>query len=228
MTKKRRQPTCGEVARARAQKARQRSRSAGRSFLEGEILFGVVLVSSLMAGLLMAPFPRRRQIPHDEVILIVRNRREEGGDDRPPNEYELGVPSPFRRRELGQGRYSSRPSYDRLMKDLRRPASRCEALSILCQRVDDPETRAWVNRRVHEDDINRLAIHVRPGVPEYMILQAWRAEVDADLAAAAVAAEGVTDLRRIAQAVESLRGDAVPGGPPKGTAPSTGFVPDLG
>jgi hypothetical protein len=229
---KSRQPTCLEISRARAQIVRQRSRAAGRSFLEGEILFTVTLLSSFMAGVVMFPFSRGRQLPYEELIAVVRNRHEdeEGGDSRPANEYELGMPSPLRRRELGHGRYHSRPSFDRLMKDLRRPAARCEATTVLCQRIDDPETRSWVVRRIHEDDINRIAIHVRPGVPEDVILRAWRAEVDADaeLAAAAASTEGVADLRRIARALESLRGDAAPGSPPKGVARSSRFVPDLG
>lgn len=85
-------------------------------------------------------------------------------------------------------------------------------MTVLCQRIHDPETRAWAVRRIHEDDIHRHAIPVRPGVSEDSLFQAWRVEVDADaeVAAAAASAEGVADLERVTLAPEPIGRDPFP------------------
>jgi hypothetical protein len=63
---------------------------------------------------------------------------------------------------------------------------------------------------------------------EGAILEAWRNEVDADLAVVAASEQGVADLTRIAQAIESLQGRTVAEGAAKDAARSTGSIPDLG
>lgn len=94
---------------------------------------------------------------------------------RGPNEYERGEFFRPRPKPPG-GRYASRPSLRRLMRDLRRPAARQDALEALLAIVSDPETRSWIVERIDDDEVNRISIFVRPGMSEEAVFAAWAAE----------------------------------------------------
>lgn len=152
--------------------------------------------------------PKRRSCWKAARIRVQRRRRPEGGrliflalvilellsppvsrswlfvapaDPEPlrrPNEYERG--ESFRPRNRPQhGRYPSRPSLARLMRDLRRPAARRDARRFLEGMIDDVITLRWVTERLDDGEVNRLAIYVRPGLSEESIFSAWSAEARA-------------------------------------------------
>jgi hypothetical protein len=185
MMTKQQKVSCTELAMARAVNDRKRMRSGIGSPLRGEILGAVMGVSSFMVNsivLIASSIGRGRPVivtPEEASTVRARRRRIEISD------YERGVPCPLRRRDVGHGRYHVSPSLWRLVKDLRRPSARWDALAALVSRISDEEVRAWVVDRVHACDLNRLAIHVRPGTTEETAMAGWRAELDADLAASA-------------------------------------------
>jgi len=128
-------------------------------------------------------------------------------------DYERGHPRPFRRLSSPNGsRYRSRPPMQRLMADLRRPAARADAAAALALRISDPAVRAWAAERIDKQEINRLAIWVRPGRSEEAVLAAWQEETEADLAEKAVTGRGMdiapdrADMLRVARLLETLAG----------------------
>lgn len=180
--------SCGELARARGHVARKRSREGLGSPLQGEVLFAVCFLSSLMSSLVVAGlrslfpkwFPFRLTEEEVAMIRLLRGEREE-----PPyiTDYERGgPPGPWHHNSVG--RYSARPSINRLVKDLARPAACDEALDVLLLRIGDATTREWVVRCVQEGRLHRLRMDVRPRAKEEVILEAWTAEAAFDLAEA--------------------------------------------
>lgn len=169
-----REKTCVEVAAARGRRARARALLAGGSPLRGEVLYGVMALSSFMALVVMLPFRPRRHAPF------------RGDLPERPIPRELGVPGPLFRPRTGQlhGRYGARPSIERIMRDLRRPAARDAALAALLARLGgDLATGVWVQEQADADDLRRLMVSVRPGMSEVAIIEAWRSAAAAELAA---------------------------------------------
>lgn len=195
-TKKRRKDCCG-VAMRRARRARQKG-------------FNPVLVWLLFMGaFLSAPFGLRallRRVPEYP-------NGHASPDDWPVTDYERGHSGPFKRRSSPNGsRYRSRPSMQRLMADLRRPAARADAATALALRISEPAVRTWAAERIDKEEINRLAIWVRPGRSEEGILAAWQEEAEAALAEKAEPTKGTdaapdrTDMLRVAKLLEVLAG----------------------
>jgi hypothetical protein len=195
-TKKRRKE-CYEVAMRRARRARRTE------------LNPVIIWLLFVWAFLSAPFGLR--------VLPVRVPGPMNGqasqDDWPVMEYERGHPGPFRRRSSPDGsRYRSRPSMQRLMVDLRRPAARADAAAALALRISDPAVRAWAAERIDKREINRLAIWVRPGRSEEAVLAAWQEETEAALAEKTVCrnatdtAPDSADMLRVARLLEALAG----------------------
>lgn len=195
-TKKRR-GDCYEVAMRRAQRARRTG-------------FNPVLIWLLFVwAFLSAPFrprvlPRRALGPENEQA---------SQDDWPVTDYERGHPGPFKRRSSPNGsRYRVRPSLQRLMADLRRPAARADAAAALALRISDPAVRAWAAERIDKAEINRLAIWVRPGRSEEAVLAAWQGETEAAFAENAASRKGTdiapdrADMLRVARLLETLAG----------------------
>ncbi|MFS2325031.1 hypothetical protein U2P60_06380 [Brucella sp. H1_1004] len=154
--KKRRQKSCYEIALARARQARRQKKLP--------ILVGWVFIATLLS-IRSSIFSPEKLSP--DIV----------GHEWPISDYERGFstsPKPHRER------YSERPSMNRLMRDLRRPAARDDATQFLLAHIDDVALRGWIIEQIREDHVNRLAIHVQPGVRDATVLAAWRAELDAD------------------------------------------------
>lgn len=164
---KERRTDCYEVARRRARRARRTG-------------LNPVLVCLLFVwAFLSAPFGRN-VFP---APAVGPGGRKVPPEDWPVTDYERGHPGPFKRRSAPNGsRYRVRPSLQRLMVDLRRPAARADAAAALGLRIPDNAVRAWAAERIDEEEINRLAIWVRPGRSEEAVLAAWQEEADAALA----------------------------------------------
>lgn len=104
----------------------------------------------------------------------------------------------------------------RLMRDLRRPAARAEAERVLLSWLPEAALRAWVSEQIRKDRINRLSIYVREGIPEAAVIAAWRAELDAEQAAKADAADDARAQAHVLRALAALAGkdsNAAPGTP---------------
>lgn len=98
---------------------------------------------------LSAPFGLR--VPPAPVPQ--RKNTQASSDDWPVTDYERGHPGPFRRLFSPNGsRYRSRPSMQRLMADLRRPAARPDAAAALALRISDPAVRAWAAERIDKQN----------------------------------------------------------------------------
>lgn len=97
-------------------------------------------------------------------------------ESRGPNPYERGETWGLRRRAASGSRYKARPSMMKLMKDLRRPAARSDALRFLLERIPDPATREWIREQVAAGDINRISVYIRPGRSEDFALAGWYSE----------------------------------------------------
>ncbi len=95
---------------------------------------------------------------------------------RPPNEYERGDDFRTRSASAMVERYRSRPTLQKLMKDLRRPAARTDARLELEKRISDPTTRLWALAHIDGDELNCLSIYVRPGTSEEDTMAAWHSE----------------------------------------------------
>jgi len=184
--------------------AMRRARRARRTGLN-PVLVGLLFVLAFLS----APFERR--------VLPASVVRPESGkaspESWPVTDYERGHPGPFKRRSPPNGsRYRARPSMQRLMADLRRPAARADAAAALARRIPDPAARKWAAERIDKDEINRLAIWVRPGRSEEGILAAWQDEAEAALAEETAAGEGTdvapdrADMLRVARLLETLAG----------------------
>lgn len=153
---KRRQKSCAEIALTRARQARRQKKHP--------ILIGWAFIAALLS--IRAP-----------VMRPATPCRSEVDNDWPISDYERGFSTtPKQPRE----RYSERPSTKRLMRDLRRPAAREDAMQFLLARIDDVALRGWIIEQISEDRINRLAIHVHPGLPDSEVIASWRAELNAE------------------------------------------------
>ncbi len=157
--KKRRQKSCGEIAMARARQARLQKKHP--------IVIGWVFITALLSIRSPVLFP----------AALLRNDTD---NDWPISDYERGYSTlPKPRRE----RYSEQPTLKRLMRDLRRPAACDDATQFLLARIDDVSLRGWIIEQIREDRINRLAIHVRPGLNDAVVIMSWQAEREAENAA---------------------------------------------
>lgn len=206
--KKDRRRGCYSVAVRRAWQARRRG------------LNPVIVVMAFIWAFVSAPF--------GEAVLpapVTRSRgyEQRSPEDWPVTDYERGHPGPFKHRpSSGGARYRSRPSMQRLMADLRRPAARADAAAALAQRLADPSVRAWAAERIAEDEINRLSIWVRPGRSEEAILAAWQCEAEADLAEKAAVKDydqnpEPAEMCRVARLLKALAGtETVTSDGPKG------------
>lgn len=158
-TKKRRQKSCAEIALTRAHQARRQKKHP--------VLIGWIFIAALLSV-------------RTPVMRPATSCRCEVDNDWPISDYERGyTTSPKPRRE----RYNTQPSMKRLMRDLRRPAARDDATQFLLARIDDIALRGWIIEQIREEQINRLAIHVRPGLHDAAIIASWQAKFDADNAA---------------------------------------------
>ncbi|MDH7784160.1 hypothetical protein QBD01_000160 [Ochrobactrum sp. 19YEA23] len=159
-SRKRRQKNCAEIALARARQARHLKMHP--------IWVGWVFLMALLS--IRSP-----------ITLPAVPRREIAGDDWPISDYERGFSTSPKPRH---GRYSKQPTLKRLMRDLRRPAAREDAMQFLLSRIDAVALRGWVIEQIREDHINRLAVHVRPGLQDADVLKSWQAELEAENAEA--------------------------------------------
>lgn len=198
---------CYEVARRRAQQARRRG------------LNPVLVALAFAWAFLSAPFGRAL-LP---TPALRPKGRQASPESWPVTDYERGHPGPFRRRSSASGnRYRGRPSMQRLMADLRRPAARADAAAALALRIPDPAVRKWAAERIVKDEINRLSIWARPGRSEEAILAAWQWETEAEEADKVSAKDSdsspdAADMRRVAKLLELLAGtETVTSGGPKG------------
>lgn len=170
--KKRRQKSCGEIALTRARQARRQKKHP--------IQVGWTFIAALLS--IRTP-----------VMRPVTPYRSDVDNERPISDYERGISTtPKQPRE----RYSEQPSMKRLMRDLRRPAAREDAMQVLLARIDDIGLRGWIIEQIHEDRINRLAMHVHPSFPDIIIIASWQAELDA---------ENVANYEAINDALEESR-----------------------
>lgn len=167
--RKRRNGKCWAAAKARARQARHRGMSPVLIWL----LFVWWVLSGPVRGLPVRVLRGSQPQPANRKF-------EERPCDWPVSDYERGAPGHLRPRRAGGGRYSTRPSLMRLMKDLRRPAARTEAASVLLARIPEADVREWVKERLAEDEISRLSVRVRAGWPEEDIFAAWRADMQRD------------------------------------------------
>lgn len=188
---------CYEVAMRRARRARRRG-------LNPVLIWLLFVWAFLSAPLGPGVLPRRAPGPANGQASQA---------DWPVTDYERGHPGPFRRRSTPSGsRYRVRPSLQRLMADLRRPAARVDAAAALALRISDTAVRTWAAERIDKEEINRLAIWVRPGQSEEAVLAAWQEETEAALAEKAASGKGAdiapdrADMLRVARLLETLAG----------------------
>ncbi|WP_433848820.1 hypothetical protein [Brucella pseudogrignonensis] len=157
--KKRRQKSCIEIALARARQARRQKKHP--------IQVGWVFIAALLSL-------------RTSVMPPATPYRAAADNDWPISDYERGYSTS---RKPRRERYSVQPSIIRLLRDLRRPAAREDAMQFLLARIDDIALRGWIIEQIREDQINRLAIHVHPGLHDAAIIASWQAKFDTDNAA---------------------------------------------
>lgn len=156
MEKRRRpQKSCMGIAQARARLAKRQKKHP--------ILICWIFIAALLS--IRAP-----------AILVPTPRGLESDYDWPISDYERGYSTKPKPRE----RYIVQPTLKRLIRDLRRPAAREDALQCLLSRIDDIALRGWVIEQIREDRINRLAINVRSGLPDTAVVASWQAELDVE------------------------------------------------
>lgn len=149
--RKRCQKSCWEIALVRARQARHQKKNP--------ILIGWIFIAALLS------------------LRMPVMQQSDADNDWPISDYERGyTTSPKPRRE----RYSEQPSMKRLMRDLRRPAAREDATQLLLARIDDVALRGWIIEQIREDRINRLAVHIRTGLHDNLIISSWEAELAAE------------------------------------------------
>ncbi len=157
--KKQRQKHCGEIAMARARQARRQKKHP------------IVIVWVFITALLSIRSP---------ISFPATSPRIDANNDWPISDYERGFSTtPKQPRE----RYSEQPTLKRLMRDLRRPAACDDATQFLLARINNVALRGWVIEQIREGRINRLAVHVRPGLQDVDVLKSWQAELEAENAA---------------------------------------------
>jgi hypothetical protein len=181
---RRRERSCWQVARSRA----QHTRRIGRNRFLAALVFVLVLMRILLSVPVPAPKRLRPQKP----------------GEWPVTEYERGPAGPQRRHQPRRDRYPARPSIRRLMRDLRRPAARADAERALLARLGDADLRGWVSDHIRKDRINRLSIYAREGIPEEAVVAAWRADLDAERAAKVEAADEAREQAHILRAISVL------------------------
>lgn len=151
--RKRRQKSCWEIALTRARQARHQKKHP--------ILIGWVFIAALLSF-------------RTPVLQPATPQQSDADNDWPISDYERGyTTSPKPRRE----RYSEQRTLKRLMRDLRRPAAREDAMQFLLARIDDVALRGWVIEQIREGQINRLAVHVHPHLKEDAVITAWQNEL---------------------------------------------------
>lgn len=154
--RKRRQKSCWEIALVRSRQARRQKKHP--------ILIGWAFIAALLSF-------------GTPVMQSATPQQSDADNDWPISDYERGFSMvPKQPRE----RYSKQPTLKRLMRDLRRPAAREDAMQFLLAHIDDVELRGWIIEQVYEGRINRLAVHVRFGVPDATVILSWQAELDAE------------------------------------------------
>jgi len=154
--RKRRQKSCWEIAFLRARQARHQKKHP--------ILICWTFIAALLSLCTLVMQPSTPQ-------------QSDANNDWPISDYERGyTTSPKPRRE----RYSEQPSMKRLMRDLHRPAAREDATQLLLARIDDIALRGWIIDQIHQERINRLAVHVRFGVPDATVISSWQAELEVE------------------------------------------------
>lgn len=196
-TRRRKQRSCWEIACWHARQARRQGMNP--------VLVALVFLAALLSIMPPLSFP----------TTAPQRRRSCSGEDWPVTDYERGYPGPELKRKGHKGdRYGARPSMRRLMRDLRRPASRADAEQALLGRLSDADLRIWVSERIANDQINRLSIFVRPGSPDEAVIAGWRSELTADQAAEDEAAEEAhvqLEMLRTLAALAGKGSTAMPG-----------------
>jgi hypothetical protein len=157
--RKRRQKSCWKIALVRARQARRQKKHP--------VLIGWVFIAALLS--IRTP-----------DILPARPQQSDTDNDWPISDYERGFSTT---QKQPRERYSEQPSMKRLMRDLRRAAAREDATQLLLARIDDAALRGWIIEQIREGQINRLAIHVRPGLHDRSIIALWQAELAAEITA---------------------------------------------
>lgn len=155
MTERRKR--CIEIARIRARKARQNGAC--------DLLVALAFIKAFLPVGRLSPFAMSSP-PHGSGLKDKRTI-----DDKQSYSSSLG---------RFQNRYSAPPSIRRLMRDLRRPAARLDAENTLLSTLTDIDLRHWVGERIHNDEISRLSVFVRPGISDDSVIAAWRSELIAD------------------------------------------------
>ncbi|KAB2681416.1 hypothetical protein [Brucella tritici] len=153
---KRRQKSCAEIALTRARQALRQKKHP------------VVVCWVFITALLSISAP---------AMSPATLYRSDKDNDWPISDYERGYSTS---RKPRRERYSEQPSMKRLMHDLRRPAAREDATQFLLARIDNVALRGWVFNQIREDQINRLALHVHPGLPDNTVIASWQAELDSE------------------------------------------------
>ncbi|MRN67701.1 hypothetical protein [Brucella sp. 10RB9213] len=178
--RKRRKRHCSEIALARARQARRQKKHP--------IVIGWVFITALLSIRSPISFP-------------ATSPRIDANNDWPISDYERGFSTtPKQPRE----RYSEQPTLKRLMRDLRRPAAREDAMQFLLTRIDNVALRGWVIEQIREEHINRLAVHVRPGLYDADVLKSWQAELDAENAAAGEAVNETSAQKELMRKLAGL------------------------
>ncbi len=183
--RKRRQKSCVEIAVTRARQARRQKKHP--------VLIGWIFIAALLSI--------RSSISSPAVLPL-----DDSGHHWLISDYERGYStSPKPRRE----RYIEQPTMKRLMRDLRRPAAREDAMQFLLARIDDVALRGWVIEQIREDRINRLAIHVHPGLHDAAVISSWQAELDAENIAADEAIDDTATQKELMRKLAGLIGNDV-------------------
>ncbi|EXL08589.1 hypothetical protein BG46_02260 [Brucella anthropi] len=158
--RKRRKKHCGEIAKARARQSQHQKKHP--------IMIGWVFIAALLSI-------------RSSILSPVKQYQADDDYDWPISDCERGFSTAPK---LRRARYIEQPTIKRLMHDLRRPAARDDAMQVLLARIDDIGLRGWVIEQIREGHINRLAVHVRPGLQDVDVLKSWQAELEAENAEA--------------------------------------------
>ncbi|WP_176036079.1 hypothetical protein [Brucella tritici] len=177
---KRPQKSCAEIALTRARQARRQKKHP--------LLIGWIFIAALLS--IRTP-----------VMRPATPQQSDTDTDWPISDYERGYstsPKPHRER------YNTQPSIKRLMRDLRRPAAREDAMQFLLARIDDVGLRWWVIEQIREEKFNRLAVHVRPGLEDHAIIALWQSELNADNTIEADAMDDATAQAELMRKLKEL------------------------
>lgn len=154
--RKQRQKSCLEIALVRARQARRQKKHP--------VIIGWIFIAALLSIRTSDTLPAKQSYSVADNEWLI-------------SDYERGystAPKP------SHERYGVQPTLKRLMRDLRRPAARDDAMQFLLARIDDIALRGWIIEQISEDRINRLAIHVHPNLPDSVIVASWQAELNAE------------------------------------------------